>query len=121
MEKIGSYIDEKLLCEHPVIMDRVIISNPSDAPISLERGSVIGLDEDSLKVLFAKDMTDAVGVLAEPVTVPEKSGDTPGEAVAAIYVHAALVLDQLKFAADADAETTAAAVASLKTIGCYAI
>ena len=84
------------------------------------RGSVIGLSAEGLKVLFAKTTTTAVGVLAEPVIIPAKSGTTPGESVAAAYVHAALVADQLKFAADADDAAKAVAVASLKTIGCYA-
>lgn len=120
MEKIASSIDTKLLRQHPVIMENMILSNTTAAPVTLERGAVIGVDADGLKVCFAKAMTTAVGVLAEPVLIPGKSGSTPGEAVAAVYVHAALIADQLKFAANADDTAKAAALTSLKTIGCYA-
>ena len=120
MEKIASYSDEKLLREHPVVMQRLTLSNATAQPIHLERGSVIGLDGDGLKGLFATGMTEVAGVLAESASIPAKSGSNPGEAHAAVYVHADFVLDQLKFAASATETDKALALAALQTIGCYA-
>lgn len=120
MEKIAHYSDQKLLREHPVIMETMVLSNDTAKAVTLERGSVIGITEAGLKTLFAVGMTDAAGVLAGPVTIPAKSGSNPGEVLASVYVHANFVADQLLFAdAATDADKTAA-LASLKTLGCYA-
>ena len=121
MEIIASYSDEKLLREHPPIMDKIILPDTTAAPIVLKRGTVIGLNAEGLNVAFGKDMTTAMAVLAETIGIPAKSGTTPGESVASVYVHAAFMADQLIFAVDATEADIAVAVSSLKTIGCYAI
>lgn len=120
MEKIAGYTDEKLLREHPVVMQRMLITNTTTSAVMLERGSVIGAGADGIKVFFAVGMTEAHGVLAETVTVPAKAGSANGEAFAAVYVHGDFVSEQLKFAASATNADKAAAKASLKTLGCYA-
>lgn len=120
MERIAGYTDEKLLREHDVIMERIILSNATTSPVSLERGSVIGVNADGLNMLFATGMTSAAGVLAETVTVPAKSSSTAGKAFGAIYVHANFVADQLKFASDVTDDDKQVALTSLKTLGCYA-
>ncbi|MDL2279080.1 head decoration protein [Desulfovibrio sp. OttesenSCG-928-G11] len=120
MEKIAGYTDEKLLREHPVIMQRMIITNTGTAVLELERGSVLGAGEGGIKVFFATGLTEALGILAEPVTVPAKSGSVNGEAHVAVYVHGDFVADQLKFAASATDADKAVALTSLKLMGCYA-
>lgn len=120
MEKIASYEDRNFLREHPVVMEKMILSNASTSLQKLESGSVIGIADGGAKTFFAHEMTSAIGILAEAVELPAKSETAPGTEIAAVYVHGDFIARFLKFASDVDENDKSAAFASLRNVGCYA-
>lgn len=123
MQEIASYERRVFLKDHPVVMQRIVLSSAGAAQ-TLLAGTVI-----AAKTVTATSATTVgayakpgegetaalLGVLAEDVAIPAE-----GDAYALVYVHAAVIASELIWDDGVSAADQQAALTELRKVGVFA-
>lgn len=113
MKTIGTYQRKAFLRDHPPVSVKVELVSGTEEQ-TLLAGTVLGKTAAGVSIYKAAEKEEPVGVLMEDVTIP-----ATGNAVAGMYIHADMVLENIIFDESISAENQKSAIAALRGQGIY--
>lgn len=113
MKELETYQRKAFLRDHPPVSKKIELVSGTEEQ-TLLAGTVLGKTAAGIGSYKAAEKEEPVGVLMEDVTIPKT-----GNAVASMYIHADMVLENIIFDESVSAENQKAAIAALRGLGLY--
>ena len=114
MQRIETYQRPAFLNDHPPVLAHMLLVG-GEEETTFPGGTVLGRNAEGKLEAWTKESASVAGILAGDVTVPAS-----GEALADVYIHASVVMEELIFADGVSAEDKKTAIAALRAVGVYA-